>query len=164
MKTMSSYKKYFPSKTSFSLRQNHFRVLRVATALKAFGWINHMSFVMEWNMTSEPYFSQKLSAGWMLRNHITKYRKGSLEVSNTPLYRELRMLGRAGSGKHNDGHPMNIQWTQASTAYSWKCIPWFHMTKAGLSKRASSGLTPSSSIPEYTFLYLHSTLHYSTFF
>lgn len=31
------------------------------------------------------------------------------------------------------------------------------MSKAGLSKRASSGLTPSSSIPEYTFPYQQST-------
>lgn len=100
----------FPNKTSFSSRQNHFRVLRVTTALRGFGGINHMSFVTEWNMTSETHFSQKLSADWMPRNHVTKYCKGSLEVSNTLGCRGLRMLGRAGSGKHTDSHPVNIQW------------------------------------------------------
>lgn len=160
MNTMSSYKKYFPSKTSFSLRQNHFRVLRVATASRGFGWINRISFVIEWNMTSEPHFSQKLSADWMPRNHVTKYCKGSLEVSNTLLCRGLRMLGRAGSAKHTDSHCVNIQWhklellTPENAPHDFTTPKQIYPRGPAVAYRP---LAPSQSIHFYTY-----TVHCTT--
>lgn len=157
---MSSYKKYFPSKTSFSLRQNHFRVLRVATASRGFGWINRISFVIEWNMTSEPHFSQKLSADWMPRNHVTKYCKGSLEVSNTLLCRGLRMLGRAGSAKHTDSHCVNIQWhklellTPENAPHDFTTPKQIYPRGPAVAYRP---LAPSQSIHFYTY-----TVHCTT--
>lgn len=160
---MSSYKKYFCIKLPFLWDRIILECESCYNAKEFLGvgepqaWlVKERNKMLQWNLLQK--LSCKLDAQVM--GHFTMYCKGApLEMEHAACLTHHCTCGWGCKCKHKCKPRLLF-----NVPYSWKCILGFYETKAALSKSGyPRDLTPSSSIPGYTFKHQQHSGYSSTF-